>query len=160
MSLPDGVIERVAAMGVLLVLSGLFSGAEAAFFSLSRLEVRRWRDSPAGDRRRVARLLERPRRLLVTILLGNLVVNIVYFSLAAAVGAALAGAHGAWIGASASAGFVVMLILLGELAPKAAAMRRPGRFARFDVDNRRLDDAHPARRRGLLPPATLSAGME
>jgi len=130
-TLPDGVFGRVVAMVALLGVSAMFSGAEAAFFSLSRLEVRRWRDSQSANRRRVALLLSEPRRLLVTILLGNLIVNVVYFSLAASVGVAFAVEHGTWGGLIASAAALVALILTGELIPKAAAVRRPGRSARF-----------------------------
>ena len=51
-------------LGTLLVLSGFFSAAETALFSLSFEDRER-----AGGR--IHRLLDEPRELLVSVLLGN-----------------------------------------------------------------------------------------
>ncbi len=123
----------VALLGMLaaLVTSGLFSGAETALFSLSRLDLRRLRDSTSGVDRVLVRLRGRPRRLLVTILLGNLVVNVAYFSLADAVAEGLRRQGRFELGLAFAAGSIVFLILSAELLPKSLALRRPTRFARL-----------------------------
>jgi len=114
-----------AGLVVLLLLSGFFSGSEAALFSLSRSQLRWLRDASATGRS-VAKLLERPRRLLITILLGNLTVNIFATSAATAISLAAFGERGAVYA------FLVMstlIMLFGEILPKALALHGPERVA-------------------------------
>jgi len=68
-------------LAALLFLSGFFSGSETALFSLSRTQARRMRKGSLGERF-ATRLLRRPRQLLSTLLLGNMLVNIMAASLA------------------------------------------------------------------------------
>ncbi|MCB9915735.1 MAG: HlyC/CorC family transporter [Planctomycetes bacterium] len=97
---------------LLLALSAFFSASETALFSLTREQ--RARAAP-----RVERLLERPRDLLVTVLLCNLLVNVFFFSLAAKIDvgeephARVAAAFGA----------LVALLVFGEILPKTLALR-------------------------------------
>ena len=104
----------------LLMISAGFSASETALFSLTTQQ--REKASP-----RVRRLLETPRRLLVTILLGNLLVNVFFFSLVA---------HIPW-GESRSAqllsaiGALLALLILGEIVPKTMALRAPDFIASF-----------------------------
>jgi putative hemolysin len=64
-------------VGFLLVFcSALMSGSEIAFFSISHVERDELRESEDAAERRVIKLLDRPRYLLSTILIGNNIVNI------------------------------------------------------------------------------------
>jgi putative hemolysin len=110
---------------VLLLCSAFFSGSEAALFSLSRTQLRSLRDSSRGGRT-VARLLERPRRLLITILIGNLSVNIFATSAATAVCLGLFGEKGAGYSFVAMS---VLIMLFGEILPKAFALHSSQRVA-------------------------------
>lgn len=65
-----------AALLVLLICSGLISGAEVAFFSLSRSDVEDMESGRSSHRRLVAQLLQRPKRLLATILIANNFINV------------------------------------------------------------------------------------
>lgn len=65
----------------LLVLSALFSGAETALFGMSFAERERLRRRSRKAYDAVAVLLSNPRRLLVTVLLGNMTVNVLYMLL-------------------------------------------------------------------------------
>jgi putative hemolysin len=107
------------AMPVLLAAAAFFSSSETALFSLAEAERRR-----AGAR--VTRLLADPQALLVTVLLGNLLVNVMFFSFAADL---LPGAapHETAIVAAAS---LIVLVLFGELLPKVAALHARERVAR------------------------------
>lgn len=67
----------------LLLLSAFFSGSETAFFSLSKAQVRALRARNDAGARRIVALLDRPRELLVGILVGNTVVNTAAASIAA-----------------------------------------------------------------------------
>ena len=103
------------ALGSLLVLSGSFSASETAFFSLKPREAAR-----AGPR--VSRLLDTPRELLLTILLGNLLVNLLFFAAAPYVleGSLLVTGFGA----------LLAILLAGEIFPKTFALRAPILVAR------------------------------
>ena len=101
-------------LGTLLVVSGSFSASETALFRLSS-------DQRALAPQRVKDLLSQPRELLVSILLGNLVTNLFYFSFATRLD--FVSEDSVW------AGLVVLLMLLvfGEILPKTLALRAPTR---------------------------------
>ena len=79
----DELFIYIAGLVILLSLSAFFSGSEAALYSLSRPRIRALREKSAAGRL-IGALLEKPRKLLVTILLGNLLVNIFTTSTATA----------------------------------------------------------------------------
>jgi len=112
----------------LLYLSGLFSGSETAFFSLSKLEL----GEMAPDNR-VRRLMKRPERLLIAILLGNTFVNVAAASLGALAALTLSRTYDYPEGLTIAleVGVVTFVILVaGEVAPKMYAMQRNIAFAR------------------------------
>ena len=109
------------AMPCLLAGSAFFSGAETALFSLTA-QQRLHLGSGSSQRNAAASLLRHPRMLLITLLLGNMIVNVLYFVLASVA---------AWDQPWGTAGAVIIpiiallsLILLGEIAPKMIASAR------------------------------------
>jgi len=115
--------------GILVVsafLSAFFSGSETALFSLPLEEVRRMEGS-GGVEKIIARLLAHPKRLLTTILFGNMVVNVVFYS----VSFLLIVEYGKKLGPTGSTALAVasllIVIIFGELLPKniAYAFARP-----------------------------------
>jgi putative hemolysin len=107
---------------LLLYLSSAFSGSETAFFSLSRLDLEEL--DPKG---RVRRLMAQPERLLIAILLGNTLVNVAAGSLGALMALELGRLRGYPEAATIAleVGVVTLVILvLGEVAPKMHAMQR------------------------------------
>ena len=76
-----------------LVLSAFFSTSETAFISLRRVRLQHSVNTRVKGAERVARLMEKPERLLSTILLGNNLAN----TAAAALATALAVSYwGQW----------------------------------------------------------------
>ncbi|MFN8308833.1 MAG: gliding motility-associated protein GldE [Chitinophagales bacterium] len=71
-----GIWLALAIMGALICLSALMAASEIAFFSISQAEKTALRESDEQDDARLLRLLEKPRYLLSTILIGNNIVNI------------------------------------------------------------------------------------
>ncbi len=69
---------------ICLVLSAFFSSSETAFISLRRVRVQHAVNTKVKGAERVARLIEKPERLLSTILLGNNLVNTAAAALATA----------------------------------------------------------------------------
>ncbi len=79
-----GVIVKTFTLGILigmlfvfllLIASALVSGSENAFFSLSPSEINAYRNSSDPNHQLIIRLLERPKKLLATILISNNFVN-------------------------------------------------------------------------------------
>lgn len=66
----------IAIIVVLTLLSGFFSGSEAALFSLSITQIKTYQTDANPRRRLIASLLSQPRDLLVTIFMLNTLVNI------------------------------------------------------------------------------------
>ncbi len=116
---------HLIALAVLILLSAFYSSSEAALFSLSRSNVGQLESrSPAG--RQVARLLARPRRVLITILIGNLTVNVLATSVATSLAIGFFGEKGLGI---AFAGMSLVILIFGEILPKVVGVNRPQTFA-------------------------------
>ena len=117
---------RLAVMAGLVVLSAFFSGSETALFSLGRDELDSLRRRHPRRGALAAWLLAHPEGLLTSILFGNLVVNMLYFSLGAGLAARASEAAGRSAGAGVGVVVLVLLILFGEILPKAVAAGSPG----------------------------------
>jgi putative hemolysin len=122
------IISAAVGFAALLYFSAMFSGSETAYFSLSKLDLDQL---PAGGR--IRRLMERPERLLIAILIGNTLVNVAAGSLGALVAlhVSTALAYPEGLAIALEVGLVTFVILvLGEVAPKMYAMQRNVQFAR------------------------------
>jgi len=123
-------------MVLLLGASGFFSGTETALFNLSAGQLKRLVGGGAAGRL-IARLMRRPSRVLNTILLGNMLVNVGYASVATVtilhLGPSGYGLLPAWAAAPVSLAPLVLLILLGEVTPKMLALVVGERWALLAV---------------------------
>jgi len=100
---------------ILLILSALLSASETALFSLSSMKVRSYRqsDDPRGNL--IAKLLSKPRELLVTILMLNVLMNILVQNV-------VSGIFGIYSGYLLTVGVPFLLTLVfGEVIPKSIA---------------------------------------
>ncbi len=105
---------------LLILLSGLFSGAEIAFFSLSQSQARHLLHERKKNAHILWRLKQKPQRLLITILIGNNIVNVLTASIATVLAVDLFGSRGVGI----ATGVVTLLILVfGEITPKSLAQK-------------------------------------
>ncbi len=103
-----------------LLLSAFFSSAETAFISLQRIRMRHLVENNVRGARRVARMIERPEKLLSTILLGNNFVNVAAAALGTAIAIELWGERGILF---AAIGVTVLLLVFAETTPKTLATR-------------------------------------
>lgn len=104
---------------VLLCLSAFFSGAEAALFSLSNAQIRALKQASRGGRL-LAKLMSRPRAVLVTLLVCNLTVNVFATSFATSLAIDAFGERGLIV---AVAGMSIVIMLATEVVPKVAGMQ-------------------------------------
>lgn len=102
----------------LLALSGLCSGSETALLGMTYNDRSRLSRRSGPAHRAALRLLAHPRRLLLSILILNMGVNVLYFVLAAVL---VGRVEGAWWALGLSAGTLLSIILFGELVPKLVA---------------------------------------
>ncbi|GIX05711.1 MAG: hemolysin [Candidatus Poribacteria bacterium] len=120
---------------ILLLFSAFFSSAETAVFSLSAWEVHRLRERPVGINRMLLGLVDNPRRLLITSLIGNTFVNIGFATLFTSLSLRIVhdrmGAATSTALTVATVGSTALLLLFGEIAPKTYAIRYAYRMARL-----------------------------
>ena len=121
-SSPGEHLPLIIAVIVLLIFSAFFSGSETALFSLQRFNVAGM-SSGSRKQRRVASLLARPRKLLVTLLFGNLLVNIANTSVVTVLAIKLYGERGVGY---AMIVMTLLILMFGEILPKSIAIKRAG----------------------------------
>ena len=121
------VAAGVATLAVLMVLSAFFSSSEIAMFSLARHRIDALVEDDMPGAETVASLKEDPHRLLVTILVGNNLVNIAMSSIAT-------GLLGYYLSqgqavVAATFGITALVLLFGESAPKSYAVENTESWA-------------------------------
>ncbi|WP_349292027.1 hemolysin family protein [Halobacterium wangiae] len=124
---------EVTALGVLLILlllvgSGFFSSSEIALFSLPTHQVDAMVEEGKRGARAVKSLKEDPHRLLVTILVGNNMVNITMSSVSTTLVGLYFDAGTAVV--VSSLGITSMVLIFGESAPKSYAVEHTELHAR------------------------------
>jgi gliding motility-associated protein GldE len=118
----------------LFVLSAFFSGSEVALFSLDKKKLQNTFESDPLIRRYLQNLLDFPRRLLVTILLGNTVINVAASIIA--VSLAIDYSHNSGFPRNIALTIEIIcltfcILIFGELIPKIWAAKNPVAFAKL-----------------------------
>ena len=137
------VIIKIVVLLILLIFSAFISGAEVAFFSLSKTDLDEAAMSKSNKEKQVVLLLEHPKKLLATILIANNFINILIVLIFAYLGEEL------FVNLTYSinlyffelpirflleVGLIAFLILLfGEVLPKIYANRNALKFASIMV---------------------------
>ena len=111
----------VVAIVILLALSAFFSSSEIAMFSLAKHRIEALVEDGETGARTLADLKEDPHRLLVTILVGNNLVNIAMTSIATGLLGIYLDNAGLAVVAS-TFGITALVLLFGESAPKSYAV--------------------------------------
>jgi len=134
-------MDEVPLLLFLLVLSGLFSGAEIALFSIGPEKITALKNltDKKSELSRIARLESlkaNPQKLLVTILIGNNVVNIGSSALATVMATKYAQDHGfgeneTLVIAIVTAIMTFLILLFGEITPKSLAHKYAVKFSLF-----------------------------
>jgi len=112
----------LALLFVCLLLSAFFSSSETAFIALQRIRVAHMVNTKVNGADRVSRMLQRPAKLLSTILLGNNFVNTAATALATILAVSVWGqGRGLLI---ATIGVTILLLIFCETTPKTIAAQR------------------------------------
>jgi putative hemolysin len=123
---PD-IVFRLVLQLLLLLGSAFFAGSETALFSLSRLDLQQLRREHHPHSATLHALLDSPRRLIISILCGNQLVNIAAVANATAILVSLYGNERA--GVISVLVMVPLLLLFGEITPKTIAVSNPVRIS-------------------------------
>jgi len=113
----------------LVLLSGLFSASETAFFSLNTLRLERLAKEGNKKAAEALKLLQNPANLIATILIGNEMVNVAIAATSTMLFVKLLGEErGATFSVPAT---VIALLIFGEVTPKTLAIKYSERYAFF-----------------------------
>jgi len=113
---------------ICIILSAFFSSAEVALISMTRAKARTLVNEGKPGAAAVAALKESPEHLLITILIGNNIVNIAAAAIATAIAIRIFGSLGVGI---ATGVVVIVLLVFGEIGPKIYAARASDSYALF-----------------------------
>jgi len=130
LSTPDRLtltVLGVATIILLIALSAFFSSSEIAMFSLPQHRVESMVDEGIGSAEVISSLKSDPHRLLVTILVGNNVVNVAMSSVATALFAIYLSQGKAVF--AATFGITTIVLLFGESGPKSYAVEHTESWA-------------------------------
>lgn len=130
------ITVQLLLLGVLLLCSALISGSEIAFFSLSTTDLEEHEKEHQKSGQLISTLLEKPKKLLATILVANNFINIAIVLLADTMGAYFFDhlSYELFLGISIRFILEVILVtfiilLFGEILPKIYANRNNLKFA-------------------------------
>jgi CBS domain containing-hemolysin-like protein len=126
----DTTVTVVGAIAIVILigLSAFFSSSEIAMFSLAKHRVDNMVEEGVPGAAVVKELKDDPHRLLVTILVGNNLVNIAMTSIATGLLAILLDNQGLAVVAS-TFGITALVLLFGESAPKSYAVENTESWA-------------------------------
>ena len=138
----DQPLPQLIGLGLLLFLSGFFSGSETALCALTRVQVERLRTEKRKNSIAIVNFVDNPRRLFITLLLGNTLVNVAFatiaywlirgwpiFDLLQQLDSRLLRQLAEFVIATVL--IVTPLLIFGEIVPKTHAIRHPEFFARI-----------------------------
>ena len=134
----------------LLVLSGFFSGSETALCALTQVQIERMRVEK-GSASAIVNFVDNPRKLFITVLLGNNLVNVAFAILMLSFIERVLPQH------PESIRFVIALVLnvflmliFGEMTPKTYAIKHAESFAKITAPLLRIFSVLISPLRGLL----------
>jgi putative hemolysin len=117
---------NIALFVICIALSAFFSGSEVALIAINRVKVRTLVNDGRKGADALALLKEHPDRILITILVGNTVVNIGAAAIATAAAIEIFGSPGIGI---AICVVTLLLLVFGEIGPRIVATSTDENFA-------------------------------
>jgi len=124
---------KILLLIILLIFSGIISGSEVAFFSLTRNQLVSENKKDQSSLDKIRKLLDRPKRLLATILIANNFINIAIVLLFASLESLyLSGIENPIIVLIIQVGLITFLIFFfGDILPEIYAIRNVLKFSLF-----------------------------
>jgi len=112
---------QIILMLLLLAGSAFFSGAETAFFNLSRRQIKLMNGSKHKVQKLAASLLNKPGHLLDSLLFGNMTVNVLFYAVSSILIMRVKEQGSLIVAAIIAVLSFAALVLAGEILPKSIA---------------------------------------
>lgn len=136
--LESALAINIGVLVLLLIFSALISGAEVAFFGLSSTDVNEINENRTTKGKIITALLNRPKKLLATILIANNTINIGVVLLFSSIGEVLFANINYQLFGLISVRFLLevvvatfLILMFGEILPKVYANRNKIQFSHF-----------------------------
>lgn len=137
-AIDSGFVLKIVILFILLFCSALISGAEVAFFGLSQTDVNEIEEKKTAKGKIIVQLLDRPKKLLATILIANNAINIGVVLLFNNIGDTIFAEITYTIFGLLPVRFLLevvvvtfLILMFGEILPKVYANRNRFTFAYF-----------------------------
>lgn len=115
-------------------MSAFFSGSEVALFSLSKKQITSLKEHNLLLNNYIIDLLDKPRRLLVTILLGNTIFNVLATIISVSLALEIADKYGyvrEIVLLIQIVSLTIFILIIGEITPKLFASKMPLGFSKI-----------------------------
>ena len=129
-------IYHVVLLLILFLLSAFFSSSEVAFFSIKKKELEEEFKSSGTISRYVSNLLAFPRRLLITILVGNTLANVAISIVSVSLVLEIAKSYQVKVNVILTIQIIlitIIILLFSELLPKVFASKHPKLTIKINV---------------------------
>jgi len=110
------ILLKIITLIILLIFSGLFSGAETALSSLNIITVKKLKKKGVKEANTLEKLLSKPSKTLSTILIGNNIVNIAATAIATELTLSLFS--GKQVTFIVTMIMTILILIFGEITPK------------------------------------------
>jgi putative hemolysin len=133
------LLPHLIGLGLLLFLSGFFSGSETALCALNKVQIERLRSEKRKSAAAIVNFVDNPRRLFITILLGNTFINTAFTIISASLIYNLfsqglsepAQRPSGPVIVTATILITLLLLIFGEITPKTYAIKYAEGFSRI-----------------------------
>ncbi|MBP7738816.1 MAG: HlyC/CorC family transporter [Spirochaetes bacterium] len=115
----DQIYLEIGTLIVCLVLSAFFSGSESALFSLKKSDLHRFAHSSLKREKAISLFMKDPQKILITLLAGNLFVNLVVSTLTTSI---LLQVWRKWGDVISIAIITPLIVIFCEISPKIIAI--------------------------------------
>ncbi len=115
---------------ILILFSAFFSGTEIAYTAVNRIRLKQLAED--GNRMAIlaTKICDKFEKTLITLLIGNNIVNIAISSIATTIAFNLAGGNASLVAVS-TAIITILIIIFGEIIPKVISKQNSEKFSLF-----------------------------
>lgn len=129
---PFSILVHFLVLALLLVCSSFFSGSETALSALTKIQLQRFREDKKKSSTAIVNFLDNPRRLFITVLFGNTLVNMAFVSITGSLiyNHLFKAQNPALAYVVAILTQTVLLLIFGEITPKTYAIKHSEKFSK------------------------------
>lgn len=126
------VLAHFAGLTVLLLCSFFFSGSETALSALTKVQLQKYREDKKKSSAAIVKFLDNPRRLFITVLFGNILVNMAFVSITGSLiyNILFKGQNPVLTYVVAIMSQTFILLVFGEITPKTYAIKHSEKFSK------------------------------